>query len=166
MMIKNSHCSYCGAPFVSAQHWPRTCRACGNTSYLNPLPVVVALLPVGDGLVVIRRNTEPQKGTLTLPGGYVDRGETWQEGAKREVLEETGIDISESAIRLYDVQNGLDDTLVIFGLAQQQPQGVFRPFTSEETQELVLITKPITLGFSMHTAVVARYFAERDDPAR
>lgn len=161
MPEKNSHCSFCGARFPATEPWPRTCRACGNKSYLNPLPVVVVLLPVNNGLVVIRRNIDPRKGTLTLPGGYVDLGETWQEGARRELLEETGIDIAGGEIRLYDVMNGLDDTLVIFGLAEAQPAVVLKPFRSEETREVVLIEGPIELGFPMHTRVVKRYFAEK-----
>jgi ADP-ribose pyrophosphatase YjhB (NUDIX family) len=118
-------------------------------------------LPVNEGLVVIRRNIDPRKGTLTLPGGYIDLGETWQGGAKRELLEETGIDISGSEVSLYDVQNGLDDTLVIFGLAEKQPGVVLKPFYSAETQEVLLIDRPVELGFVMHTRVVARFFAER-----
>ncbi len=161
MSAKNSHCTYCGSPFPDSAPWPRLCRACGNTSYLNPLPVVVVLLPVADGLVVIRRNIEPSKGTLTLPGGYLDLGETWQEGAKRELQEETGIEVEASGIRLYEVMNGLDHTLVIFGLAENQPASVVQPFTSAETQEVVVIEEPIELGFSMHTDVVRRFFAEK-----
>ena len=161
MQEKNSHCSYCGSRFPAAEPWPRHCRACGNRSYLNPLPVAVVLTPVADGIVVIRRNIEPAKGTLTLPGGYIDLGETWQEAAQRELLEETGIDISVNDISLYDVENGLDDTLVIFGLAARQPFEVVRPFVTDEVQEVVLIDRPMKLGFPMHTRIVARYFAER-----
>lgn len=162
MLKKNTHCSFCGALFFDPEAWPRTCHACGNTTYLNPIPVVVVLLPVADGLVVIRRNIEPQKGTLTLPGGYVDLGETWEDGARRELAEETGIDIMGSKLSLYDVQNGLDDTLVIFGLAEKQPASVLKPFVSAETQEVSLIEGPIELGFTMHTRVVSRFFAERE----
>jgi len=152
-----SHCSYCGSRFTT-EFWPRACNNCGNTSYRNPIPVAVVLLPVAAGLVVIRRNIEPQKGTLTLPGGYINLGETWQEGARRELFEETGIDIIADEISLYDVQNGLDDTLVVFGLAAKQPQERLKPFSSMETQEVVLIEEPIELGFSMHTEVMRRFF--------
>lgn len=160
MHTKNSHCSYCGSRFPNDAPWPRTCRACGNKSYLNPIPVVVALVPAGEGIVVVRRNIEPQRGTLTLPGGYIDPGETWQEGAQRELLEETGIGIVAAEISLYDVQNGLDNTLVVFGLALRQPRNILRPFSSAETQEVVLIDRPMELGFPMHTRVVERYFRE------
>jgi len=162
MGTRHSHCSFCGEEFPDPEIWPRRCGGCGNRTYLNPLPVVVVLLPVGEGLVVIRRNIEPQKGTLTLPGGYIDIGETWQEGGRRELLEETGIAVDCGEIRLYDVRNGLDDTLVVFGLAGQQPREVLKPFTSAETQEVVLIEGSMELGFPLHTEVVARYFAEQD----
>ena len=161
MHEKNSHCSFCGNRFPEAASWPRRCPACGNASYLNPIPVAVVLVPAAAGLVVIRRNIEPRAGTLTLPGGYIDLGETWQEAGAREVGEETGITIESGALRLYDVMNGFDGTLVVFGLAAHVPSGAVRPFSSAETREVLVIDRPIELGFTMHTQVVARYFAER-----
>jgi ADP-ribose pyrophosphatase YjhB (NUDIX family) len=163
MHKQHKHCSYCGEEFAQSQPWPRECRACGNKSYLNPLPVVVMLVPLGTGLVVVRRNIEPQKGTLTLPGGYLDMGESWQQGGKREFLEETGIDIGNDCVGLYEVMNGLDGTLIVFGLAAPQPLSALKPFSSEETQEVLLIEGPMELGFSMHTQVVARFFQERSE---
>lgn len=161
MQLKNSHCSFCGTRFPAAAGWPRECGNCGNRSYQNPLPVVVVLAPVGGGLVGVRRNIEPRKGTVTLPGGYLDLGESWQEGGRRELYEETGIEIEANELRLYDVMNGLDHTLVIFGLAAPRPLEVLRPFVSVETAEVLLIEEPMPLGFPMHTDVVRRYFAER-----
>jgi len=161
MFEQNSHCNYCGTRYSPAASWPKLCRGCGHTSYRNPLPVVVVLLPISNGLVVVRRNIEPSRGTLTLPGGYLDVNETWQQGARRELLEETGIAIGAEDIRLYDVQNGLDETIVIFGLAIAQPREVLQPFCSSETQEVTLIDRPVELGFLNHTRVVADYFAER-----
>jgi len=158
MFEQHSHCSYCGTKFDPRSGWPRRCRGCGNNSYLNPLPVVVILQPIGAGLVVIRRNIEPSRGTLTLPGGYLDSGETWQQGARRELFEETGIKVPTDGIQLYAVENGLDDTLVIFGLSAPQPQEVLTPFSSKETQEVTLIDRAVELGFPNHTKVVADYF--------
>ena len=88
---KNDHCSYCGAPFVADQAWPRACAGCANVSYLNPSPVSVLLLPVDEGLLCVRRDIEPGRGQLALPGGFMEVDETWQEAAVRELEEEAGI---------------------------------------------------------------------------
>jgi len=160
MFEKNSCCTHCGARYPVGQAWPITCQACGRTNYLNPIPVVVLLVPVGNGLVVARRNIEPRRGTLVLPGGYLDIGETWQEGARREFLEETGIAVDTGRISLYDVSNGLDNTLVITGLAAKQPLSCLKPFSSSETQEIALIKEPVELGFPLHNLLIRRFFSE------
>jgi hypothetical protein len=78
MFTQHSHCSYCGHPFEADQAWPRLCAACGNTSFVNPLPVSVVLLPVDDGLLTVRRNIAPQIGQLALPGGHTRIGRAAQ----------------------------------------------------------------------------------------
>src|SRR6201994_2017003 len=91
MPDRYAHCTFCGARFTPNQPWPRRCAACGETSYLNPKPVAVALQPVAGGLLTVRRAIPPAKGRLALPGGYVEVDETWQEALVRELFEETGL---------------------------------------------------------------------------
>ena len=45
-------------------------------------------------MLVCRRAIDPAKGTLDLPGGFIDMNETGEEGVAREVLEETGLDVA------------------------------------------------------------------------
>jgi ADP-ribose pyrophosphatase len=58
-------------------------------------PVVgVGAVVIKDGKVLlVKRGIEPNKGMWAIPGGSLKLGETLQEGAEREILEETGITI-------------------------------------------------------------------------
>lgn len=159
MPKKNSHCSYCGHAFDIDQAWPRRCVACGHVSFLNPVPVAVVLLPIDRGLLVVRRNIEPQRGRLALPGGYINYGESWQQAGAREVFEETGLVIEPDCLREFRVRSAPDSTLLIFGLAQPIGLGDLPPFVpNEETQEITVIAAPEELAFSLHTEVVRDYF--------
>jgi ADP-ribose pyrophosphatase YjhB (NUDIX family) len=163
MFTQHSHCSYCGHPFEIDQAWPRLCAACGNTSFINPLPVAVVLLPVDDGLLVVRRNIEPQIGRLALPGGYINRGESWQQAGARELLEETGIVILPDSLREFRVKSAPGGTtLIVFGVApgrRSQDLPSFAP--NEETQEICVLIAPQELAFSTHTEALREYFASR-----
>ncbi|HBK06684.1 MAG TPA: NUDIX hydrolase [Acetobacteraceae bacterium] len=64
------------------------CADCGHVAYENP-KVVVGAVVVSEGRVLMcRRAIEPRMGFWTLPAGYMELGETLEEGAAREALEE------------------------------------------------------------------------------
>lgn len=155
---KNSYCSYCGHLFENLT-WPRRCNYCGQMTFQNPIPVAVMLLPAENGLVVVRRGVMPNAGKLALPGGFIDRGETWQAAAARELWEETQISINPDTVQLYQVHSAPDDTLLIFGLAAPW-SGSLPPFTpTTESPERHIITAPTELAFPLHTHVVRAYFS-------
>jgi 8-oxo-dGTP diphosphatase len=58
-----------------------------------PIPSVGAVVRKGHRILLVRRAQEPSKGKWSIPGGVVELGETLQEAAKREVLEECGVQI-------------------------------------------------------------------------
>jgi ADP-ribose pyrophosphatase YjhB (NUDIX family) len=158
MPDRYAHCTFCGARFAPGQPWPRRCPACGETSYLNPKPVAVAVQPVGAGLLAVRRGIPPAADRLALPGGYVDVGETWQAATVRELREETGLTADPSSVRLFDAISAPDGTLLVFGLLPAVAS--FTPPDDHDGESLgwEILTGPAELGFDLHTAVAARYF--------
>ncbi len=158
MPDRYAHCTFCGARFVPQQPWPRRCGACGETSYLNPTPVAVAVQPIGGGLLVVRRGIPPAREQLALPGGFIDVGETWQQAAVRELAEETGLRADPVAVRLFDASSAPDGTLLIFGLLP--PVATMPTYVSAETLGCEVIEGPTELGFELHTRAADRWFAE------
>jgi ADP-ribose pyrophosphatase YjhB (NUDIX family) len=160
--VKNSHCSYCGSLFPADLPWPRLCPTCGSTTYRNPLPVSVVLVPIDDCLLLVRRTNEPCVGQLALPGGFIEVGESWQQAGAREVWEETGIRIETDGLRLFDTRSAPDGTVLIFGLALPLSAATLPAFVpTNETSETVFAPGPVPLAFSTHTEVAERFWAER-----
>lgn len=59
----------------------------------TPKLVVDIVIPTEEGVVLIRRGTDPYKGMWALPGGFVEVGETVESAAVREAKEETNLDV-------------------------------------------------------------------------
>lgn len=70
------------------------CTACGFVAYDNPKIVVGAVVTAGPRILLCRRDIEPSRGRWTLPAGYLEHGETPQEGARREAFEEATAEIA------------------------------------------------------------------------
>jgi NADH pyrophosphatase NudC (nudix superfamily) len=94
---KFAYCPVCGSSRFEVNNFKsKKCRDCGFTYYANPCSATAAfILNDRDELLVVRRAKEPAKGTLDLPGGFVDMGETVEEGMRREILEETGLHVTD-----------------------------------------------------------------------
>lgn len=91
------YCPKCGSDLFEEHNFKsKHCSNCGFTYYQNPSSATAAFILNSKGeLLVARRGKEPAKGTLDLPGGFVDNGESGEQGIIREIKEETGLDIPE-----------------------------------------------------------------------
>ncbi len=110
------------------------CAECGFIDYQNP-KIVVGSVVMHEGRVLLcRRSIEPRRGYWTLPAGYLEIGESAEEGARREAREEANADIE------------IDRLLAIYSITRiSQVQLMFRarlaaPDVSpgEETSEVGL----------------------------
>ena len=72
------YCPKCGSEhFDIHNEKSKQCKDCGFVYYFNPSSASVALiLNKQNELLVCRRAKEPAKGTLDLPGGFIDMAET------------------------------------------------------------------------------------------
>jgi ADP-ribose pyrophosphatase YjhB (NUDIX family) len=87
-------CSHCGARTViripAGDQLPRVlCDACSTVHYQNPRVVVGCVPQADDGRILIcRRAIEPRLGYWTVPAGFMENGESLEQGAARETHEE------------------------------------------------------------------------------
>ena len=90
-----SYCPICGTPLGTAEienRTRKTCPSCSWIHYENPLPVALAYTVNRSGeLLVVRRAHHPAYNEWALPGGFLESGETPQEGCLRELREETSL---------------------------------------------------------------------------
>ena len=73
----------------AGENRPReVCTSCGFINYVNPKIVVGSVVQYRDRFVLCRRAIAPRIGFWTLPAGFMEEGETAEEGAAREAMEE------------------------------------------------------------------------------
>ena len=98
-----NYCSHCGEKVVfrvpEGDNLPRyLCEACGAIHYLNPR-LIVGTLPEWEGRILLcRRAIEPRRGFWTLPAGFMENGETTEQAALRETLEEANARVELSGL--------------------------------------------------------------------
>lgn len=89
------------------------CVACGYTHWNNPTPVLAAVVEYG-GQILLARNAAWTGRVFALITGFMEAGETAQEGISREVKEETNLDVTAlNLIGVYDFQK-MNQVIIAF----------------------------------------------------
>ncbi len=120
-------CPRCGGALqveMAAEESPRrVCRDCGRVHYQNAKPCAGVLATRDDRLLLVRRGIEPYRGCWDIPGGFIEQDELPQEAARREVREETGLEVDLTGLLgfyldryLYQGEQGV--TLNVYFLAR------------------------------------------------
>jgi len=125
-------CSQCGTALEQQLIGGRSrpaCPACGHVVWSHfSLGVGGLLVHEGRGLCV-QRNIEPGRGNWTLPGGYVETGETLDEAIIREYSEETGLHVHPTGLlAIWQTPGGeINNSWCVFALQLVGPLSDLNP---------------------------------------
>lgn len=82
----------------------RVCDSCGFVDYVNPRIVTGVVAHAGNLILLCRRAIEPRKGFWTLPAGFLELGESVEDGAQREAREEACAELKiETLLGVYSI---------------------------------------------------------------
>ena len=150
-----NYCSKCGSRVFSKipegdNRERKICESCSHIFYESSKIVVVCIPQWQDRILLCRRAIEPRKGHWCLPGGYLETGETLEEGAQREVYEETFATVEN--LKLFSKADLIHLNLIMFCFLGQMKDETFD--TGEECLEVSLFEVPelqqMELAFNAH----------------
>lgn len=120
-------CPHCAAENPKTGTVPFRCQRCGFANFFGPVAAVGALVANDQNeLLLVRRARDPGKGKWGLPGGFVDREETIEQAMRREVYEETGLQVIGPRYLMsypnhYDYRGMIAPVIDIFYCCQADP---------------------------------------------
>ncbi len=134
------------------------CPECGFVQYLNPAPGAGVVLLRGDRICLVKRKFAPKAGQWSLPTGFMEWTETIELTARREVLEETGLEVCLTG--LFAVETGLlpPDSPVVVVLYRAEETGgqLMAGDDAAEVGFFNLDVLPGPVAFAAHRHVLAR----------
>lgn len=160
-------CTACGSPAeqkipLDDDHVRAVCTHCGQVHYSNPKMVVGCIPELNGQVLLCKRNIEPRKGKWTLPAGYLENGESVQDGAVRETLEEARARVkSVEPYRLFNIVF-VDQIYLMFRSTLLSDE--FGP-TSESTDVRLFDEKDIpwdSIAFEVIKQTLEHYFTDRE----
>jgi ADP-ribose pyrophosphatase YjhB (NUDIX family) len=120
-------CPGCGGPIERRipeldDRERHVCTACDVVHYSNPKVVVGSVCTLGDRLLLCRRAIAPGRGLWTIPAGYLENGETVEEGTRREAWEEARAEIAlEGLIAVYSIKR-IDQVQLLYKARLTRPE--------------------------------------------
>lgn len=94
-MMKKNFCPFCGKKLITkfVEGGNRLfCKSCDTPIYENPVPATaIVAVDSKKRLLLVKRSVPPKTGMWCLPGGFLELGESPEQGALRELKEETGL---------------------------------------------------------------------------
>lgn len=116
------------------------CGHCGRVAYRNPSVLVTTIVERDGRILMCRRAEPPREGFWTLPGGFMEYGESLEVAAVRETLEETGIELQAGDLRFYGISSLIDISQVYIGFLIRL-QADATPICGAECREVQFFTE-------------------------
>ncbi len=131
---------------------------------VEPRIAAVALIRVSGRVVLVRRTVWPQIGTLVLPGGFKELGESEPEAAARELFEEAGMFFDPKNLTyLWEFRVKEAPIIVKFYIGNWDFERdgeipTFVPTDESSERAIVSLSELPALGFSSHAEAIMRAF--------
>lgn len=137
------------------------CSACTLILYENPVPATcVVAVDATDRILLVRRNIEPKTGYWCLPGGFLENGETPEQGALRELKEETDIcGRIDMLLGIITNKGALYDTILMIGFLVRNFSGTPSPGDDADKTGWFDIDALPEIAFESHRSFIRIYCA-------
>lgn len=159
-------CPVCGGGLHMAddgQSMRPHCADCHRFYYSNPVPAACCFVSNDrDELLFVQRSIEPRKGMWSLPGGFVEVGETTEEAALRELEEETGLKgrgthLVGTTTRASKITGGI----IVLGYSVDEWEGEMVAMTDAMDLGFFSEEKRPPLAFEVHINLLKTYDEQR-----
>ncbi len=163
-MREKTYCHFFGAQ-LSKKLWEGSlrlfCEQGKEPIYENPVPATCTVV-VDDKkrVLLVKRNMDPKKGFWCLPGGFMELGETPEQGALRELKEETGLTGRiDMLLGTTSNQSTLYHTVLIIGYLVQAVAGTLQ--AGDDASEVSYFGQDELpeIAFESHKNFIRIYFA-------
>lgn len=162
-MREKEFCHYCGGGLTKKEMDGSVrlyCAHCREAIYENPVPATcLVVIDHLERVLLVKRSVEPKLGYWCLPGGFLELGESPEQGALRELEEETGL--TGAIDRLLGVvtsQSAQYDTVLMVGFLVKNYRG--NPVAGDDASDAAFFARGRLpeIAFESHEIFIQRYY--------
>ena len=135
------------------------CTTCNTIHYENPKPTVTLICPKKDEILLVKRAVDPGRGLWALPGGFIERGESPEMAAERELKEETQLlgNVLELLGTCSQFNTIFGDILLIGMLIEINDWSKLQPGDDASEADFFNLNKTPNLAFPCYTKILDIY---------